>query len=164
MYRYSQQVRNNLGGNQVWKKRIINLLLVALLITSIVFIVLYSQSSSHEKKFIESYNTKITFEIGQATSQMNSLSRTGGSGTSNLLGKIRQRIYAIEVLQQQHDAVYGIQPNLTISEEVFQQIYTLLDSFDEKVSSGKQTKDVQAQLSEAILALQSKILLIVNSH
>lgn len=162
MYRYSQQIRSNLGGSQVWKKRLTHLALLILLAVSIIFIILYVNASSNEKKYLESYNTKIIFEIGQATSQMNSLSRTGGSGTSNLLGKIRQRIYAIEILQEQNDSVYGIQADLTIEDEVFQKIYRLLDSFDEQVLVGKQTNDVQNQLNEAILALQDDILKIVQ--
>ncbi len=160
MYRYSQQVRSNVT-NQNWKRRVINILFVLLLIASVSLTILYSKSMNREKRYIEKYENQIVFEIGQATSQMNTLSRTGGSGTSNLLGKIRQRIYAIEILQVQYNTVFGNKATRQIS-PIFNEIYTLLDHFDEALIAGKTTKDVQTMLSEKISALQTEILAMVN--
>lgn len=156
MYRYSQQIRSN-PGTQTWRKRIINIIILILVVVAILFAVLFSKASIREERFNSYYEKQIMFEIGQATSQMNTLSRTGGSGTSNLLGKIRQRIYAIEVLQAQHEAVYGVKKGERVESESFQGVYAILDQFDEKLTGGKTIKDVQTQLNESINALRDHL-------
>ncbi|NLB91650.1 MAG: hypothetical protein GX786_10595 [Clostridiales bacterium] len=89
---------------------------------------------------------------------MNSLSRTGGSGTSSLLGKIRQRIYAIEALQDQYIAVYGLNNTNLIDLSNFQTIYELINRFDENLLAGRQTTDVQTLLHEQVTTLQDAII------
>ena len=160
MYRYSQQVRNNVA-NRNWRRRFINILLIILLLVSILFITLYVNASSKQNRYIEKHKNQIVFEIGQANSQMNTLSRTGGSGTSNLLGKIRQRIYAIEVLENQYNATFGSKSYTNKLESMYKEIYLILDQFDEALIAGKTTKDVQNNLSEKISALQTEILTMV---
>ena len=91
-------------------------------------------------------------ECGAAVSQVNTLSRSGGSETSAVLGKIRANIHAVDVLSQMNQSLYGRE---LAPEASFTELYGIIDSYCAKLMNGSATIEELTNLSDRLTALQS---------
>lgn len=144
MYRYSQHVRDGMGVNQA-QKRILAAICLVLAAAVIVLGIMAARSSSFQGNYDTLQAKRLQNEANQALSQYNSLSRTGGSSTASVLGKIRQHVYAIQALEELNAGLHGPDSRV-IDESVFTQITSVLDTFDAKLQTGKSTTEQQAAL------------------
>ncbi|NLO85045.1 MAG: hypothetical protein GX096_06435 [Clostridiales bacterium] len=113
-----------------------------------------------EVNFESQRNAKLRSEIQNVVSNTNSLSRLGATSTSNMLGKIRQYVHGIEVINDLNVSMYGEVGRL-YEQSVFDGIYAIIEAYDAKLSSGQKVNDSLASLTEAIdqlVLLTNKIL------
>lgn len=90
-------------------------------------------------------------ECSAAVNQGTSLSRSGGSDTAGVLGKIRASINAVDVLSGIRQTLYG-QPLAPKAD--FTSLYEIIDSYSAKLRNGTSTIDELTRLNEGLAALQ----------
>lgn len=90
-------------------------------------------------------------ECGDAVSQVNTLSRSGGSDTAAVLGKIRANIRAVEVLSSMRLSLYGQELVPAVN---FAQLYGIIDSYSAKLKNGSATIEELTNLSDSLTDLQ----------
>ena len=93
-------------------------------------------------------------ECNEAISQINTLSRYGGSDSAVIVGKIRAHIHAVDVCNALHASYYGGQ---LIPQATFTQFYATIDSYMTKLKNGTTTMDEQTTLQTALTALQATL-------
>ena len=150
MYRYPNQSRFNAVMKSNRYKPFLYILILALAIFIVVKLV--GGSGLNEGSFEAQRNAKLRSEMQHAVSQTNSLSRLGGSSTSLALGKIRQYIHGMEVVNDLNVSIYGESGRL-FEQSVFDTIYSTLDEYDAKLQSGQKTSDVQSVLMDYVTQL-----------
>ena len=93
-------------------------------------------------------------ECSAAVSSVNSMSRSGGSDTAGMLGKIRANINAVDVLSGIHQSLYGreLAPRAD-----FTQLYSIIDSYSAKLRNGTATIEELTNLSDGLTALQNLV-------
>ena len=155
MYRYSQQMRGNAGSQQK-RQQVGKVLLILMVIAVIVLGILVGSAISFKNKEQSLFRDHMRNQAQLAITQVNSLSRTGGSNTTNLLGKLRQHVYAMQLLQQMHVSLRG-KDQQVVSDDVFDTIYTVIDTFDARLQTGQQTKEPQTQLLTLLTDLSDKV-------
>ncbi len=155
MYRYSQQMRANTGGQRV-RQQLSKVLLLLLVAAIVVLAILGGNAMSFAAKEQSQFKERMRSEVNLAITQVNNLSRTGGSTTTNLLGKLRQHVYAIETLQEVHLALRG-NGQRVVDDGLFDSIYAVIDTFDAKLQTGQQTKEPQTQLLTFLTELNTKV-------
>lgn len=155
MYRYSQQMRGN-TGTQRMRQQMSKVLSIVLVIAVVILAILGGNAMRFEGKEQALYRDRMRSEAGQAITQVNNLSRTGGSNTANLLGKLRQHIYAMQTLQQIHVGLRGNSQQI-LETSVFDTIYTEIDTFDARLQTGQQTKEPQTKLLTLLTDMKTKV-------
>ena len=91
-------------------------------------------------------------ECGAAMSQVNTLSRSGGSDTAAVLGKIRANVHAVDLLSQMNQSFYGKELAPAAS---FAEVYGIIDSYCDKLKNGSATIEELTNLSDRLTVLQS---------
>ena len=147
MYRYNSQTR----FNSVMRSNRYRPILVILVIIVAAFLLLklMGVGGLNESNFENQRNAKLRSEIQHAVSQTNTLSRLGATTTSNVLGKIRQYVHGIEIINDLNVSMYGEVGRL-YKQAVFDNIYSIVDSYDAKLSSGQKVSDSLTLLTDAI--------------
>ena len=90
-------------------------------------------------------------ECSTAVGSANTLSRSGGSDTAGMLGKIRANVNAVDVLSSIHQYLFGqeLAPRAT-----FTQLYSIIDSYSAKLRNGTATIDELTNLADGLTSLQ----------
>lgn len=93
-------------------------------------------------------------ECSQAVGHVNSMSRSGGSDTAGMLGKVRANINAIDVLSGISQSLYGQEfaPRAT-----FTQLYGIIDSYSAKLRNGTSTIEELTNLADGLTSLQTML-------
>lgn len=123
------------------------LLLVLLVGGSIVSVQAFAFRSKCEKSML----SRALTECGEAINQVNMLSRSGGSDTAAVLGKIRSNIHAIDTLSALHQSLYGRE---LAPADGFTELYTVIDSYSAKLKNGSATIDELTRLGDQLTVLQ----------
>ncbi len=155
MYRYSQQMRGNTGAQHL-RQQVGKVLSILLVIAVVVLAIVGGGAMRFEAREQTLYRERMRNEAGQAITQVNNLSRTGGSTTTNLLGKLRQHVYAMQTLQQIHVGLRG-NGQQVVDVGMFDTIYSVIDAFDARLQTGQQTKEPQSQLLTLLTDLKTKV-------
>lgn len=90
-------------------------------------------------------------ECGEAVNQAMTLSRSGGSDTAGVLGKIRANINAVDVLSGARQTLYGRE---MVPGDTFTQLYEIIDSYSAKLKNGAATIEELTRLNEGLAGLQ----------
>lgn len=90
-------------------------------------------------------------ECGSAVNYVNSMSRSGGSDTAGVLGKVRANVNAIDVLSGLSQSLYGWQ---LAPESVFSELYSVIDSYSAKLRNGTSAIDELTRLGDSLTNLQ----------
>ncbi len=93
-------------------------------------------------------------ECGSAISQVNTLSRSGGSDTAGTLGKIRASINAVDVINGMMQSLYGraLAPQTT-----FSSLYAVIDSYSAKLKNGSSAIEELTNLGDGLTTLYGLI-------
>ena len=160
LYRYS----NNTRFNSVMRSNRYRPILVILVVIVAAFVLLklVGVGSLNEANFENQRNAKLRSEIQHAISQTNTLSRLGATTTSNVLGKIRQYVHGIEIINDLNVSMYGEIGRL-YQQSVFDNIYTIIDAYDAKLSSGQKVSDSLSSLTTSIADLNTLTTTLIGS-
>ena len=96
---------------------------------------------------------ELSEEVNFAVSSVNSLSRLGASSSSAMLGRVRQYVHGVEVINELNIGVYGDVGRL-YPQSMFDSIYTIIEEYEARLSSGQKVNDTLAALSEAVEELR----------
>lgn len=151
MTRYT---RSRGGYNTVMRSHRYRPILVILLVLLAAFLIfkLSGVGGISEGNFEAQRNTRLRSEVQHAVSCVNSLSRLGASSTSAMLGRIRQYVHGVEVLNDLNVGMYGEIGRL-YQQSVFDSIYTIIEEYDARLASGQKVNDTLTSLSEAVTQL-----------
>ena len=143
--------RYNRGYSNVMRSNRYRPILVILLVILAAFLLFkfVGVGGINEGNFESQRNAKLRSEMQHAMSNTNSLSRLGATSTSGVLGKIRQYVHGIEVLNDLNVSMYGEVGRLYAQSE-FDNIYSIIEVYDAKLVSGQKVNDSLTSLSEAI--------------
>lgn len=124
-------------------------IIVLVLLAAFLIFKLAGVGGINEGNFETQRNTRLRSEVQHAITSVNSLSRLGASSTSAMLGRIRQYVHGVEVINDLNVGMYGRNCRL-YAQSVFDSIYTIIEEYDAKLASGQKVNDSLAALSEAI--------------
>ena len=160
MYRYSRQSR----FNSIMRSNRYRPILVILIIVVAAFLLLklVGVGGLNEANFETQRNAKLRSEIQHAVSQTNTLSRLGATTTSNVLGKIRQYVHGIEIINDLNVGMFGEVGRL-YEVGMFDNIYSIIDAYDAKLSSGQKVSDSLTALTSSIQALSDRTTTLIGS-
>ena len=102
-----------------------------------------------EANFENVRSKELSEEVSFAVNSVNSLSRLGASSSSAMLGKVRQYVHGVEMINDLNVGVYGDVGRL-YPQGTFERIYAIIDQYDARLSSGQKVSDTLAELSEAV--------------
>lgn len=102
----------------------------------------------------ESFMSRALTECGDAMNQVNTLSRSGGSDTAAVLGKIRASIHAVDMINEMNLSLYGGE---LASAEIFTELYGIIDSYSAKLKNGSATIEEQTNLADRLTVLQTML-------
>lgn len=93
-------------------------------------------------------------ECGDAVAQVNTLSRSGGSDTPEMLGKIRANVHAVDMLSSMNVSFFGKE---LVPATVFMELYSIIDSYSAKLKNGSATIEELTNLSDRLTELQTQL-------
>ena len=125
------------------------LIIVLVLVAAFLIFKAAGVGGINEGNFEAQRNSKLRSEVQSAVSGVNSLSRLGASSTSSMLGKIRQYVHGMEVINDLNVGMYGEVGRL-YPQSVFDSIYSIIEEYDAKLTSGQKVNDSLTALSEAL--------------
>ena len=159
MMRYSR----SRGYNTVMKSNRYRPILIILLVLLAAFLLFKAAGVGglDEDNFVEQRNSKLRSEVQQAVSCVNSLSRLGSSSTSGMLGKIRQYVHGVEVINDLNVSMYGELGRL-YSQTTFDSIYAIIETYEARLSSGQSVNTSLTELSEAVNDLSNRTYALLN--
>ncbi len=160
MYRYSgnSRYRSVMRSNR-WQPIVI----IAVLIIAVVLILkLAGVGSLDVANYERQRDSRLRAETQSALTQVNSLSRLGATSTSSTLGKIRQFVHGIEVINTLNISMYGEVGRL-YQDSVFDGIYAIIDQYEANLSSGQKVNESLTLLTEAVNELNTLTLNITNA-
>ena len=153
MYRYQNQSRfNNVMRSNRYRPILVILVIVA---AAFLLLKLVGVGGLNEANFENQRNAKLRSEMQRAVAQTNTLSRLGATTTSNVLGKIRQYVHGVEVINDLNVSMFGEVGRLYL-QSMFDSIYTVIDAYDAKLSSGQKVNDSLAELTSVVQALDDR--------
>ncbi len=125
------------------------LVIVGVLLAAFVIFRFTGVGGLDEKNFINQRNATLRSEVQLAQAATNKLSRLGASSTTIELSKIRQYVHGVELLNELNVSMYGEVGRL-YPQSVFDNIYSILDTYDAKLASGQKVNDSLNALTVAI--------------
>jgi hypothetical protein len=152
MYRYSGNSRyRNVMRSHRWQPVVA---IVLIIIAVVVILKLVGVGSLDESNYERQRNARLRSESQNAVTQVNTLSRLGATTTSNTLGKIRQYVHGLEVLNELNISMYGEVGRL-YAQSSFDHVYTIIDQYDANLSTGSKVNETLNALNEAINELNT---------
>lgn len=128
---------------------------IILLVVALVGVgIVGGQAIVFRGKCQESMLSHAMTECGDAINQVNTISRSGGSDTAALLGKIRANIRAVDLLSEMSRSLYGRELVPTAS---FTELYDIIDSYSAKLKNGSATIEELTNLADRLAVLQAML-------
>lgn len=152
MYRYSGNSRyRNVMRSHRWQPVVV---IVLIIIAVVIILKLAGVGSLDEGNYERQRNARLRSEMQNAVTQLNTLSRLGATTTSNTLGKIRQYVHGLEVLNELNISMYGEVGRL-YAQSSFDSVYTIIDQYDLNLSTGSKVNETLNALNEAVSELNT---------
>jgi len=140
------------------------LVIVLILVAAFLIFKATGVGGLNESNYELRRNNILRSEVQRAISSVNSLSRLGASSTSGTLGRVRQYVHGVEVINELNIGMYGTVGSL-YPQSTFDAIYAIIEEYEAKLSSGQKINDTLTSLSEAVelLNTQTQALLDISS-
>ena len=151
MMRYSKGYQSASAASRL--KPIV--LIVAILLAAFLIFKVSGVGGINEGNFEAQRNSELRSEMQGAMSSVNSLSRLGSSTTSGMLGRVRQYVHGVEVINDLNVGMYGEIGRL-YPQSMFDSIYSIIEEYEAKLSSGQKVSDSLTALSEAVNTLNER--------
>jgi len=130
-------------------------LIILLLAAAFLIFKLAGVGGINEGNFEAQRNSELRSEMQHAVSNVNSLSRLGSSSTSSMLGRIRQYVHGVEVINDLNVGMYGEIGRL-YPQYMFDNIYAIIEEYEARLSSGQRVSETLTELSEAVNVLNAR--------
>ncbi len=130
-------------------------IIVLLLLAAFLIFKVAGVGGINEGNFEAQRNSKLRSEAQLAVNGVNSLSRLGASSTYGMLGRIRQHVHGVEVINELNVGMYGEVGRL-YQQDLFDDIYTIIEEYEVRLSSGQKVSDTLTSLSEAVNELNAR--------
>jgi len=143
-------------GAGVMRERIRTVIIVLLLAGVIVLGILGGQAIAYRAEARETFIGTIQAECDDALTLTNSLSRTAGASSSGILGRIRSHVHAMDTLNQINVGLEG-GDSYIVPTAVFTELYTLIDTYTDKLRTGMITGDLQTELMSKLSELSAMV-------
>lgn len=134
------------------KERIRNILLIVLTVACILLAIFGGRAMGFQADTESTFVHRMQTECNDALTLTGSLSRTAGANSAATLGRIRSHVYAMDTINQLNVGLQGAGGYL-VDNDVFTQLYALLDDYSGKLTTGMQTGDLQTELTTALTTL-----------
>ncbi len=128
------------------------LILVGVLVAALLLFRFSGVGGVDQNNFVSQRNAQLRSEVQLASAAANRLSRLGASSTTIELARIRQYVHGVELMNNLNVSMYGEVGRL-YAQSVFDNLYSILDTYDAKLASGQKVNDSLNALSEAITNL-----------
>ena len=151
--RYTSRSGGMRSEGNVMKERIRTGVIVVLLMAVIVLAVVGGRAMSYQAEAHTTFVHRMQTECGSALSLAGSLSRTAGSSSSAILGRIRSHVYAMDAINQLNASMEG---RYLVNNDLFTSLYAMLDDYSDKLITGMVTGEVQTNLTAALTGLQEQ--------
>lgn len=151
MNRYSRGYQNASAASRL--RPII--LIVLVLVAAFLIFKVAGVGGINEGNFEVQRNSELRSEMQNAIGSVNSLSRLGSSTTSGMLGRVRQYVHGVEVINDLNVGMYGEIGRL-YPQSVFDNIYSIIEEYEAKLVSGQKVSDSLSRLSEAVYDLNDR--------
>lgn len=131
------------------------ILIVLVLVVAFLIFKVAGVGGINEGNFEAQRNSELRSEVQGALSSVNSLSRLGSSTTSSMLGRVRQYVHGVEVINDLNVGMYGEIGRL-YPQSMFENIYSIIEEYEAKLSSGQKVSDSLSALSDAVNELNNR--------
>ena len=138
------------------------LVIVLVLVAAFAIFKMAGVGGINEGNFEQQRNNQLRSEVQHAVTSVNSLSRLGSSTTAGMLGRIRQYVHGIEILNELNVGMYGEVGRL-YSQSTFDNIYSIIEEYEARLSSGQKVSDTLNALSDAINQLSDQTYLLLEN-
>lgn len=139
------------GYNTMTRTHRLRPILMILLVLLAAFLIFKSVGVGgiDQNNFETVRSKELSEEVDFAVSSVNSLSRLGASSSSAMLGRVRQYVHGVEIINDLNVGVYGDVGRL-YPQSMFDSIYSIIGEYEARLSSGQKVNDTLTQLSEAV--------------
>ena len=151
--RYTSRSGGMRSEGKVMKERIRTGVMIVLVIAVIVLAVLGGRAMSYQAEAHTTFVHRIQTECNSALNLSGSLSRTAGSSSSAILGRIRSHVYAMDAINQLNASMEG---SYLVNNDLFTSLYAMLDDYSDKLITGMVTGELQTNLTAALTSLQEQ--------
>lgn len=138
------------------QERIRNILLIVLVVACILLAIFGGRAMGFQNDASATFVRRLQTECNDALSLTGSLSRTAGANSAATLGRIRSHVYAMDTINQLNVGLQGAGGYL-VENDVFTQLYSLLDDYSDKLITGMQTGDLQTELTTSLTTLAALV-------
>lgn len=138
------------------------LVIVAILAAAFLIFRLAGVGGINEGNFEAQRNAKLRSEVQHAVSSVNSLSRLGASSSSGMLGRVRQYVHGVEVINELNVGMYGEIGRL-YPQSMFDSIYSVIEEYEARLSSGQKVSDTLTTLSAAVEDLANRTYVLLDT-
>ena len=125
----------------------------AALAAVILLAIFGGRAISFETETRSTFVHRMQTECNSALNLSSSLSRTAGSSSSAILGRIRSHVYAMDAINQLNA---GMEGKYLVNNDLFTSLYAMLDDYSDKLITGMVTGEVQTNLTAALTGLQEQ--------
>jgi len=139
-------------------------LLVIVIVLAAAFLIfkLAGFGGINEGNFEAQRNAKLRSEVQHAVTSVNSLSRLGASSSSGMLGRVRQYVHGIEVINELNVGMYGEVGRL-YPQSTFGSISAVIEEYEARLSRGQKVSDTLTTLSTSVEELANRTYAILET-
>ena len=151
--RYTSRSGGMRSERNVMKESIRTGVILVLLAAVIVLSVFGGRAMSYQAEAHTTFVHRMQTECNSALNLSGSLSRTAGSSSSAILGRIRSHVYAMDAINQLNA---GMEGKYLVNNDLFTSLYAMLYDYSDKLITGMVTGEVQTNLTAALAGLQEQ--------
>ena len=130
--------------------------LLAVLLTAVVLLAIFGgRAIVYQGKSETTFVNRMLTECDEAISATSSLSRSGGSESAAILGRIRANIRAIDAINEVRNTISG--SGYFVPPYVFTELYGVIDSYSNNLKLGNVTIENLTDLSNGLTSLRDTL-------
>lgn len=161
MNRWSNKYSQDRGGSGRMPVRLVggkvmSTLLAVLLAALVLLGVFGGQAMLYRSRSEETFVNRMLTECDDAISLTGALSRSGGSESAAILGKIRASIHAVDAINEIANTVKG-GGGYYVSPAVFTELYGIIDSYSNNLKLGNVTIENLNNLVNSLESLRLQL-------
>lgn len=143
-------------GAGLMRERIRTALIVLLLAAVIVLSIAGGQAMKYRADARDIFVGSMQAQCDDALTLTNSLSRTAGTSSSGILGRIRSHVHTMDTINQINVGLEGGNSYM-VQPAMFTELYSLIDSYTDKLRTGMITGDLQTELVTKLTELSAQV-------